>query len=139
MLAFVMASMMVVTADAPPVQVNSLKGQPTRHCRELGSAASRSQAIYICRTKTQWAKAEACSGPTRYCTPKERLALRDTAFPLNEASRILCKKTMVTGSRLAKVELCLPQREWDRMHTNSREEVRDLQDLYSKQPNNRDQ
>lgn len=140
MFTLVMASMMVAVSEPLPTPAASLAGQPTRYCRELGSAASRSQAVMICRTKAQWSRSERCSGVTTYCTPRKRLASlsgelgRATAFPLNEDSRILCKVMKMTGSRLRSTTMCLPKREWDRMHANSKEEMNDLQDNYSKRP-----
>ena len=140
MFAFVMASMMVAASDPLPTPAASLAGQPTRYCRELGTAASRSQAIMICRTRAQWQRRDSCQGATRYCTPRKRVASLSglppglTPFPLNEDSRILCKVVKMTGSRLYSTNVCLPKREWDRMHDNSKEEVSDLQDNYSKRP-----
>lgn len=139
MFALMMASMLVA-ASPSPTPAASLAGQPTRYCRELGSAQSRSQAIMICRTKAQWARTDTCTGATRYCAPRKRSASLSgtlgglTAFPLNEDSRILCKVMKITGSRLRATNVCLPKREWDRMHANSKEEVSDLQDNYSKRP-----
>lgn len=142
MLAFVMASMMVAASDPASPQAAPLTGQPTRYCREMGSAASRSQAIYICRTKAQWLRQETCQGATRYCAPKKKVASVSglpgsmTAFPLNEDSRMICRVVKITGSRLSSRNLCLAKREWDRMHSDTREEVSDLQDKYSKMPTN---
>lgn len=140
MLTFVMASMMVAASDPVSLPAAPLTGQPTRYCREMGSAASRSQAIMICRTKAQWQRRETCQGATRYCAPIKRVASlsglpgRPTAFPLNEDARITCRVVKMTGSRLRSTNLCLPQREWDRMYNDAREEVGELQDNYSKQP-----
>ena len=134
MLAFVMASMMVAASDPAPQQAASLKNEPTRYCRELGSASSRSEAIRICRTRAQWQRWEACNGATRYCPPKKRVAMtsglpgRETAFPLNEDSRIVCRRLKVTGTRLSSQRTCLPQREWDRMWKDSAEATLKLQD-----------
>ena len=128
MLGFIMASMMVAASDPAPVQAASIEGQPTRHCREMGSAASRSQAILICRTRAQWLRAEACSGPTRYCPPKKRVASLETAFPMNEDSRIVCRRLRVTGTRLTSQQVCLPQREWERMWKDSAAAALKMQD-----------
>ena len=131
MLAFVMASMIVASSDSVPLQAASLKGQPTRYCRELGSAASRSQAIVICRTRAQWLKAEACVGATRYCAPNKAgaaLSGRETAFALNEDSRIICRVLKVTGSRLRASTVCLPNREWERMWKDSADSALKMQD-----------
>ena len=138
MLAFVMASMMVAASDPAPRQAASPKTEPTRYCRELGSASSRSEAIKICRTRAQWLKWDGCHSATRYCTPKERLAItsglpgRETAFPMNEDSRVICRKLSVTGSRLKAVRTCLPQREWQRMYDNTQTEMKELQNTFSK-------
>jgi hypothetical protein len=138
MFALMMASMMVAASDPLPTPAASLAGQPTRFCRELGSAPSRSQAIVICRTKAQWARTESCTGATRYCAPRKRVASLSgmpgnmTAFPLNEDSRILCKVMKHTGSRLRSTNVCLPKREWDRLHTDTSDEMNHLQDNYSK-------
>lgn len=142
MLGLVMASMMVAASEPAPQPVVSLKSAPTRICREMGSAASRSQAIMICRTKAQWQRSAACVGPTTYCTPKQKLAMRaamtgrESAYPLDDASQIICRKLRITGSRLQSVSTCLSKREWDRMHSDARDEVSELQDNYSKQPRN---
>ena len=132
MLAFVMASLMVASSDPAPQQAASLKGAPTRYCRELGSAASRNQAIMICRTRAQWQRRETCLGATRYCQPIKKLASATlgpkTAFPLNEDSRIICRRLSVTGTRLTSQRTCLPQREWERMWKDSAEATLELQD-----------
>ncbi len=133
MLAFVMASLMVVTDDPTPQPAAAQKDEPALVCRELGSASSRSEAIRICKTRAQWLERDACTGPTRYCAPVKRVAM--IAFPMDENSRIICRKLSVTGTRLKTISTCLPQREWDRMHSNGREEVSELQDNYSKLPN----
>lgn len=141
MLTFVLASMMVAASDPAPVEAASMKNQPTRYCREIGSASSYSEAIRICRTRAQWLEREACNGATRYCPPKARpavvtsgIATRETAFPLDEDARITCRIVKMTGSRLRSAKLCLAQREWDRMYNDAREEVGELQDNQSKQP-----
>ena len=135
MLAFVMASMMVASSDPAPLQAASLKEAPTRYCREVGSAASRNQAIRICRTRAQWQRMQACNGATRYCAPTKRVASaamgRETAFPLNEDSRIICRRLAVTGTRLTSQNTCLPQREWQRMWDESRSTMGTLQDRHS--------
>lgn len=130
MLAFVMASMLVASSDPTPIQEAPRHTGPTLHCREMGSAASRSQAISICRTKAQWLRLESCQNVTRYCAPKKRAASlgRETAFPLNENSRIICRVLKVTGSRLRASSVCLPNREWERMWKDSADTTFDLQD-----------
>lgn len=132
MFAFVLASMIAATTDPVParVEAKSLVGQPTRICREMGGAASRSQAVIICRTKAQWQRAETCTGVTRYCAPK-KVAMRTTAFPMNEDSRIVCRRMKGTGSRLSTSNVCMPLREWDRMWKDSQETVSSLQDRQS--------
>jgi hypothetical protein len=140
MLAFVIASMMAATSNAPTSEAASLKGVPTRFCREIGSAASRSQAVMICRTKAQWNRLETCNGATRYCPRKKKLASiselpgRSTAFPLNEDSRIVCRYLKATGSRLTTYKTCLPQREWERMWKDSAEAMLKFQDKSSRPP-----
>ena len=57
---------------------------------------------------------------------------RETAFPLNEDSRIICRKLSVTGSRLKAISTCLPQREWRRMYDNTQSEMKELQNTFSK-------
>jgi hypothetical protein len=123
----------VVAVDQPaPAEAESLAGAPTRYCREIGSAASRSQAVMICRTRAQWRRIESCNSATRFCPSTKRLASlgagRETAFPLNENSRIACRYLRVTGSRLSTQKTCLPQREWERMWKDSAQTMRDLQD-----------
>lgn len=141
MLAIVLASLVAAADPAPPVEAASLKKAPTRYCREIGSAASYSEAIRVCRTRAQWLEREACQGATRYCPPKKKLAMagvggRESAFPMNEDARVTCRIVKITGSRLRSQNLCLPQREWDRMYNDAREEVGELQDNYSKMPKN---
>ena len=135
MLAFVMASMMVAASDSAPSEAASLKGVPTRYCREIGSAASRNQAIVVCRTQAQWLRWESCRNVTRYCAPTKRVASAaagpDSAFPLNEDSRIICRRLKVTGTRLTSQRTCLPQREWQRMWDESRATMSTLQDRHS--------
>ena len=135
MLAFVMASMVVASSDPAPLQAASLKEAPTRYCREIGSAASRNQAIVVCRTRAQWQRWESCRNVTRYCAPTKRVALAaagpETAFPLNEDSRIICRRLAVTGTRLTSQNTCLPQREWQRMWDESRSTMSTLQDRNS--------
>ena len=135
MLTFVMASMMVASSGPAPQQAASLKTQPSRYCREVDSAASRSQAVMICRTRAQWQRREACIGATRYCAPTKKVASaemgRETAFPLNEDSRIICRRLSVTGTRLTSQRTCLPQREWQRMWDETRGTMSALQDRHS--------
>ena len=127
-----MAPVAVPASDPALVEAASLKGVPTRYCREMGSAASRNQAIVICRTRAQWQRREACVGATRYCAATKRVASaevgRETAFPLNEDSRIICRRLRVTGTRLISQKACLPQREWERMWKDSAEAALKMQD-----------
>lgn len=133
MLAVLMASMLSTSEPAPPPAA-SLKNEPTRYCREMGSASSRGEAIKICRTRAQWLAWDACHGPTRYCGPTKRVAMasgqtgRETAFPLNEDSRIVCRTLKVTGTRLKADKVCLPVREWERMWKDSAEGALKMQD-----------
>jgi len=139
MLALMMASMIVASSDALPRPAASLQGQPTRYCRELGSASSRSEAIRICRTRAEWLRFDGCHGATRYCPPRKRVAINSglpgqpTAFPLNEDSRIVCRKLTLTGSRLRSQTACLPQREWERLWKDSSATALKMQD-HSTQP-----
>ena len=134
MLAFVISTMMIASSDQASFQQASPYKGPTLQCREVGSAPSRSQAVIICRTKVQWQKYESCKNVTRYCPPEKRAASlgTETAFPLNEGSRVICRVLKVTGSRLSSVRTCLPQREWQRMYENTQTEMKELQNTFSK-------
>lgn len=136
MFTFMMATMMVAASGPVPLQEAPRHVGPTLQCREMGSAPSRSQAITICRTKAQWLRIESCRNVTRYCAPKKRVASldRDTAFPLNEDSRIVCRILKATGTRLTSARTCLPQREWQRMWDESRATMGSLQDKQSARP-----
>ncbi len=131
MLAVVMSLAMVASTDSAPAfrPAPSLKNQPSRICRELSGASSRSEAIKICRTRAEWLKWNDCHGATRYCAPKAGLPGRPTAFELNEDARIICRKLAVTGTRLKAVNTCMAKREWDRMWEDSAEGTRRLQDF----------
>lgn len=132
MLAFLMASMMTPsTTPAPFVEAPKFKG-PTLQCREMGGAASRSQAIVVCRTKAQWQRMETCQGATRYCAPKKS----QTTFTMNEDSRVVCRRLKVTGTRLSYQDTCLPQREWERMWKESAAATYKMQD-FSTRPTER--
>ena len=121
-----------VAATSP--EAASRKGMPTMYCRNMVVGASRSSDVSICRTKAAWADWDSCQGPTRYCSPAQKAAMRAkyTAFPLNEDSRIICRILAGTGSRLRSTNVCLPQREWQRMWDNGKEAAHSLQDNYSK-------
>ena len=131
----VVASAVVPSSNSAYREAASLKGAPTRYCREIGSAASRNQAIVACRTRAQWQRWESCRNVTRYCAPTKRVASAaagsETAFPLNEDSRIICRRLSVTGTRLTSQNTCLPQREWQRMWDESRATMGTVQDRNS--------
>ncbi len=137
MLAFVIASTIVATSDPVHQEAASLKTEQTRYCREMGSAASRNQAIKVCRTRAQWLRMKACNDSTTYCAPAKRLASaslgRETAFPMNEDSRIICRRLRATGTRLTSQRTCMPLREWQRMWDESRSTMSVLQDRHSTQ------
>ena len=126
------ARVVVAASQAAPAEAESLAGAPTRYCREIGSAASRSQAVRVCRTRAQWNRIESCNGATRFCPSTKRLASlgtgRETPFALNEDSRIVCRNLKVTGTRLSTQKTCLPQREWERMWKDSAEAMLEWQD-----------
>ncbi|HVJ72292.1 MAG TPA: hypothetical protein VM531_12425 [Sphingomicrobium sp.] len=138
MLALVMSSLAVASSvTAQPVPPD-LKNEPTRICREMNNASSRLYAMKVCRTRAEWRRWEACHGSvTRYCTPKKKAVVetaslgRETAFPLNDDSRILCRDLKETGTRIIVHQICLPKREWDRMWTDTSEAVRKLQGDFS--------
>jgi hypothetical protein len=137
MLALVMSSLAVASSvTAQPVPPD-LKDEPTRICREMNNASSRLYAMKVCRTRAEWRRWEACHGSvTRYCAPKKAVVEtaslgRETAFPLNDDSRILCRDLKETGTRIIVHQICLPKREWDRMWTDTSEAVRKLQGDFS--------
>lgn len=138
MLVLVMSSIAVASSVSAQPATPSLKGEPTRICREMNNASSRLYATKVCRTRAEWRRWEACHGSvTRYCTPKKKTSVevaslgRETAFPLNEDSRIICRPLKETGTRIVVHETCLPKREWDRMWTDTSEAVRKLQGDFS--------
>lgn len=118
---------------APP-EAASRKGLPSLYCRNMVIGVSRSSDVSICRTKAAWADWDSCQGVTRYCSPAQKAAMRAkyTAFALNEDSRVVCRILRGTGSRLGSTNVCLPQREWQRMWDNGQETAHSLQDNYSK-------
>ena len=135
MLTIVMASLLAAASDPVPVEAASLDNQPVRHCRPLMIGISRSEDVYICRSKTQWKKWDSCTGATRFCSQAEKASLGGyTAFPLTEDSRIVCRVLKATGSRLSAQRTCLPQREWQRMWDNSSETMSGLQNKHSNRP-----
>jgi hypothetical protein len=138
MLLLVMSSIAVASSVSAQPATPTLKGEPTRICREMNNASSRLYATKVCRTRAEWRRWEACHGSvTRYCTPKKKTSVevaslgRETAFPLNEDSRIICRPLKETGTRIVVHETCLPKREWDRMWTDTSEAVRKLQGDFS--------
>lgn len=66
--------------------------------------------------------------------PAPVAAPTQTAFSANADSKIQCRTVRMTGSRLADQKVCLPKREWDRMHTDAKESVSDMQDKRSTRP-----
>ena len=134
---FLLASLLSVAAEPPKAAAAPLK-QPTRFCREMFKSSSRVHSVKICKTSAEWRRWQAChASVTRYCTPRRRDPLagatlgRETAFPLNEDSRIICRTVKVTGSRLEERQACLPKREWDRMFAETSEGLRDRQGDFS--------
>ncbi len=125
----------IAQMGAVPQEAESRKNKPTLYCRKLVVGVSRSSDVTICRTKAAWAAEDSCKGPTRYCSPEQKAAMRAkyTAFALNEDSRVICRIVKGTGSRLSTGEVCLPQREWQRMWDNGRETTSSIQDRFSKQ------
>ena len=135
MFTIAIASLLVSANSSVPVQAGLMKDAPVRYCRALVAGISRSGDVKICRTKTEWARWDACRGATRYCGPTETAALgRNTPFPLTEDARIVCRDLRGTGSRLSTQRTCLPQREWQRMWDDGRETMGSLQNHQSKQP-----
>lgn len=138
MLAFVLASLLAAPTDPATQQVASRNPMPTLQCREMGSAGSRSEAIVICRTRAEWQVRDTCSGATRYCSPEEKREMasglpgRATAFPASEDSRIVCRKLLITGSRLRATTTCMANREWRRMYDDTQTEMKELQNTFSK-------
>ncbi|MEO7411526.1 MAG: hypothetical protein ABIU10_09470 [Sphingomicrobium sp.] len=139
MLTFILASLMIAPpSGSAPQQTASSKDLPTLQCREMGSAGSRSEAIVICRTQAEWQVRDACSGATRYCSPEEKMAMasglpgRATAFPASEDSRIVCRKLLITGSRLRSTNTCLANSEWRRLYDDTQTEMKELQNTFSK-------
>jgi hypothetical protein len=60
-------------------------------------------------------------------------AATQTASTPPEDARIVCKTITPTGSRLGGERICLPKREWRRLHESGQEATRDMQDSFSKQ------
>ncbi|MES2904721.1 MAG: hypothetical protein V4696_11090 [Pseudomonadota bacterium] len=133
MFVLMMASMMAVAGDPVPFSEAARHTGPDLQCREVGTAASRSQAILVCRTKAQWLRAESCRNVTRYCAPTKSDASlgRPSAFAMNEDSRVVCRVLKATGTRLTSQRTCLPQREWQRMWDESAGTMSSLQNRHS--------
>ncbi len=138
MFALILASLMVASAERAPQKVEAGKKLPALVCREMGSAYSKSEAIVVCRTRAEWGVRDACSGATRYCSPEEKRAMmaglpgRATAFPASEDSRIVCRKLLITGSRLRSTNTCMANREWRRLYDDTQTEMKELQNTFSK-------
>ena len=141
MLTYVMVSL-AAAASGPASTIDpALKKEPTRICREMNNASSRLYSSKVCRTRAEWRRWEACHGSvTRYCTPTKRMTVetaslgRETAYPLNEDSRMICKDLKETGTRIIVHHTCMPKREWDRMWADNSEGVRKLQGDFSTRP-----
>jgi hypothetical protein len=127
----ILMSVLVLHASASPLpQVPLGKIETPLQCRIMVAGISKSDDITICRTKAAWRELESCRGPTRYCSPEQKAALRakHTAFSMSEDSRIICRLMSATGSRLRTQQTCMPQREWRRMWDDSSAGVRKMQD-----------
>ena len=137
MLLFAMTAMWAAASDPATSVAVAPKKEPTRICREMINSSSRLHSYKVCRTRAQWRRWQACHGSvTRYCTPQLAAASarlgRQTAFPLNENSRMICRMVTETGSRLGNQRICLPRREWDRMWRENAEATAVLQDKSTK-------
>ena len=55
-----------------------------------------------------------------------------TVDPNLEDKRIVCRTVIGTGSRLNNERICLPKKEWRRMHDQGRETTGSLQNHHSK-------
>jgi hypothetical protein len=119
-----------VAISNPETQAPFRKIEKALQCRIMVLGLSRSGDVTICRTKAAWRELESCRGPTRYCSPEQKAALaaKHTAFALSENSRIICRLVSATGSRLRSQQLCMPQREWQRMWDDSSFSVFEMQD-----------
>ena len=60
-------------------------------------------------------------------------AAAQTASAPSDDAKIVCKTIQPTGSRLGGERICLPKREWRRLHESGKEATREMQDTYSKQ------
>ena len=48
-------------------------------------------------------------------------------------AKIVCKTVTPSGSRLGGERICLPKKEWRRLHESGQEATREVQDSFSKQ------
>ena len=112
-------SLVSLDATEPASALSKLE---RRECRTLVEGMSRSGDVTICRTRADWRKRDLCRGATRFCTPARKAALygKRTAFAMTEDARIVCRVLRGTGSRLSSQNVCLPQREWQRMFDEGR-------------------
>lgn len=137
MMIALLISMAAANDPLPPHAAVAAK-EPTRYCRAAVSSKQR-HGYLICRTRADWARWEECNRATRYCAPRSlpagvTIGKSNTAFPLNDSSKILCRPVRVTGTRLVTQEICLPKREWARLHTDTREGVLKLQEHSTRAP-----
>jgi hypothetical protein len=56
-----------------------------------------------------------------------------TASAAPDDAKIVCKTVQPTGSRLGGERICLPKKEWRRLHESGQEATREMQDTFSKQ------
>lgn len=135
MFTLLLASAVATSSATATATSSASEKQPTRYCREMFKTSSRIHSLKVCKTRAEWRRWEACHGSvTRYCTPKRKTLAaanvgRETAFPLNEDSRIVCRMLAVTGTRLLEVQACLPKREWERMWKESAAATHKMQDF----------
>lgn len=131
------ATLLALSPAATPAAAAVTPKSETRFCREMFKSSSRVHSVKVCKTRLEWRRWEAChASVTRYCTPRnKRLAAsqvgRETPFPLNDDSRIICRLVKETGTRIVTQELCLPKREWDRMWVETSEGLRKIQGQHS--------
>ena len=55
------------------------------------------------------------------------------AVPPDDA-KIICRTVVPTGSRIGGERVCLPKREWRRLHESGQQATREMQDSFSKRP-----
>lgn len=56
------------------------------------------------------------------------------ATAIDPGAKMVCKTVTTTGSRLGGKRTCLPKREWDRLHDQTRKDIGDMQDTFSQKP-----